>query len=249
MSATTAIRPPTGPAAQPEPPERIRVMVADPDGLARRSIHNALQHTDAILTLPAATDPQQTLELTRYYNPTILILDTTLTHPHNPDLIAQLLDATPHTRIITISADPDPDPAALAALTAGAIGHIDKNIDPNQLARLITLAAHGQAIIPRHLTIQLLDLLHSTPTTGWRPTHSRLTTREWEIVELLDQHTSTQQIAQTLVVSPTTVYSHIKSVLRKLGVHTRHDAVTAAHQLRHQEVENKNPHPNPINPP
>jgi DNA-binding CsgD family transcriptional regulator len=64
------------------------------------------------------------------------------------------------------------------------------------------------------------------------------------IIELLDQHTTTQQIAQTLVVSPTTVYSHIKSVLRKLGVHTRHDAITAAHHLRHQEVQStKTPTP------
>jgi DNA-binding NarL/FixJ family response regulator len=94
------------------------------------------------------------------------------------------------------AAVPQTDDTALSALRAGAVGHISKNIDPEQLGRLIALAAHGQAIIPRHLTTHLLDILHATPTTGWRPTH------------------------------------------------TRHDAVTAANHLRHQEVQNtKTPTP------
>ena len=91
----------------------------------------------------------------------------------------------------------------------------------------------------------LLELLHATPDEGWRPTHSRLTTREWEIVELLDQDTSTEQIAETLVLSPTTVYSHVKSVLRKLGVHSRHDAILAAERLRKEEAS-ATKHPNSV---
>jgi two-component system, NarL family, nitrate/nitrite response regulator NarL len=217
-------------------------MVADPDGLARRMIQTALQHADGIVTLPTATHTREVRELVGYYQPTILILDTALLADGCVELISELQLTAPETRIVTISAEQND--TALSALRAGAVGHISKNIDPEQLGRLIALAAHGQAIIPRHLTTHLLDILHATPTTGWRPTHSRLTTREWEIIELLDQHTTTQHIAETLVVSPTSVYSHIKSVLRKLGVHTRHDAVTAANHLRHQEVQNtKTPTP------
>jgi DNA-binding CsgD family transcriptional regulator len=65
---------------------------------------------------------------------------------------------------------------------------------------------------------------------------SRLTTREWEIIELLGEGASTEHIAERLVLSPTTVYSHIKSVLRKLGVHSRGDAVAAADRLRREEA-------------
>ena len=153
-----------------------------------------------------------------------------------------MLLIAPETRIVTVSADQDD--TALAALRAGAVGHISKDIDPEHLGRLIVLAAQGEAIVPRRLIMPLLGVLHSTPDAGWRPTHSRLTTREWEIVELLDQDTSTEQIAETLVVSPATVYSHIKSVMRKLDVHSRCDAVTAAKHLRHEETQgDKNPHP------
>jgi DNA-binding NarL/FixJ family response regulator len=92
----------------------------------------------------------------------------------------------------------------------------------------------------------MLELLREVPSAGWRPLHSRLTTREWEILDLLAQGASTQTIADQLVLSPTTIYSHVKSVMRKLGVHTRRDAVNAARRLRRDEgPEDKNPHPNP----
>jgi two-component system, NarL family, nitrate/nitrite response regulator NarL len=242
MSATAIRSLPTYQEPEHEP---ARVMVADPDGLARRMIQTALQNADGILPLPMAADAREVTELARYYQPTILILDTALLPDGNVELISELRLIAPHTRIVTISAEQDD--TALAALRAGAIGHISKDINPHHLARLITLAAHGEAIVPRRLTTPLLDALHATPDTGWRPTHSRLTTREWEIIELLDQHTTTQQIAKTLVVSPATVYSHIKSVMRKLDVHTRRDAITAAQHLRHQETQgDKTPHHNPM---
>jgi len=220
--------------AEPGQDQRVRVMVADRDGLARRMIHTALQDASAIVTLPAATDACETLELVRYYQPAVLILDTGLADGGGVALIAELLRVAPATRIVTVCADQDQ--TALAGLRAGAVGHISKDIDPAGLVRLIGLAAAGEAIIPRRLTSALLELVHATPEQGWRPTHSRLTTREWEIIELLDQHSSTEQIAETLVVSPTTVYSHVKSVLRKLGVHSRRDAVSAAKRLRREEV-------------
>ena len=90
----------------------------------------------------------------------------------------------------------------------------------------------------------VLELLREIPDAGWRPLHSRLTTREWEIVELLAQRASTHEIAEQLVLSPSTVYSHVKSVLRKLSVHSRHDAILAAERLRKEEASaRKHPHP------
>jgi ATP/maltotriose-dependent transcriptional regulator MalT len=65
---------------------------------------------------------------------------------------------------------------------------------------------------------------------------STLTTREWQIVELLGDGASTEQIMERLVLSPSTVYSHIYRLLRKLGVHSRREAVVAARRLRQAEA-------------
>jgi DNA-binding NarL/FixJ family response regulator len=231
------------PTTRTEPP---RVLIADQDGLARRMLHTALHDAGAILTVPAATNAREALQLTRYYHPTILIIDTALPPNGCLELIPKIHHAAPHTRILTISAGED-DETALAALHAGAIGYISKDQDPPALAHLITLAANGEAIIPRRLATSLLGLLQALPDTGWRPINSRLTTREWQIVELLTEHRTTQEIAERLVLSPSTIYSHVKNILRKLEVHTRQDAVTTAKQLRHQETEGTTT-PTPIHP-
>ena len=232
MSAT-AIRP-LHPAYEQHHDRRGRVMVADHDGFARRLIQNALQADGGVVTLPAAKDAREMLELVRHYRPTVLILDIGLADGGCVPLIGEVLRIAPQTRILTISADQDK--TALAALRAGAVGHISKDVDPTELVRLVGLAANGEAIVPRRLVMPLLALLRASPDVGWRPVHSRLTTREWEIVELLADGSSTERIAERLVVSPTTVYSHVQSVLRKLGVHSRSDAVAAAERLRHQEA-------------
>jgi DNA-binding NarL/FixJ family response regulator len=150
------------------------------------------------------------------------------------EVIAEILDACPQTRVVTMAAGDDP--AAISALRAGAVGHVGKDLEAAVVARQVIRAADGEAVIPRRLTMQLLCLVHEAPDAGWRPLRSRLTNREWEVVDLLGEGAGTQEIADSLVLSRTTVYSHIKSVSRKLGVHSRGEAVVAADELRREEA-------------
>ena len=220
----------------------LRVLIADPDWLARSAMRTALMEPDRVAVVLLAQNAREALEIARYYRPTVTIIDTALPPDGGVELISRVQAAAPGTRILTVSVD---DQQAIAGLRAGAIGHVRKDIDPDQLARLILRAADGEAIVPQRLQMPLLELLREIPETGWRPLHSRLTTREWEIIELIAQGATTQQIAEHLVLSPTTVYSHVKRTLRKLGVHSRRDAVAAAERLRREEASETNP-PSPI---
>ena len=230
-SHRTASPPPQDERAVANGGERPRVLIADHDALARGMMSAALRHAAVV---HVAANGREALELARYYRPAVVIIDTALPPSNGVELIATLLAVVPRTRILTISTNDEA--GAVAALRAGAIGHITKDTDPNRLARLVTRAAHGEAIVPQELIMPLLELVREVPDGGWRPLHSRLTTREWEIVELIAQGASTQHMAQRLVLSSTTVYSHIKSVMRKLGVHSRRDAVAAAEALRREET-------------
>jgi two-component system, NarL family, nitrate/nitrite response regulator NarL len=222
--------------------QRLRVLIADHDGLARWMMRTALHEAERVATVHLAADAREALQLARYYSPTVALIDTALPPDGAVDLIAKILALAPQTRILTVSVDDHQ--TAIAALRAGAVGHIAKDIDPDELARQVARAADGEAIIPQRLLMPLLEVLREVPDAGWRPLHSRLTTREWEIVELLADGASTHRIAQQLVLSPSTVYSHVKSVLRKLGVHSRQDAVAAAEHLRrHEASATKHPHP------
>ena len=220
----------------------LRVLIADPDGLARSAMRTALVEPGRVAVVLLADNAREALELARYYRPAVTIIDTALPPEGGVKLISRVRAAAPATRVLMVSVD---DHDAIAGLRAGATGHVRKDIDPDELARLILRAADGEAIVPQRLLMPLLELLREIPETGWRPLHSRLTTREWEIVELLGEGATTQLIAERLVLSPTTVYSHVKSVLRKLGVHSRREAVAAAQRLRREEASGTNP-PRPI---
>ena len=194
----------------------------------------ALREADRFAMVLAASDGREALELARHYPPSVVIVDTALPPDGGVEFIRKVLAVAPETRVLTVSVDDQQ--TAIAALRAGAVGHIGKDIDPDELARLVVRAADGEAIVPQRLIMPLLERVREVPDAGWRPLHSRLTTREWEIVEFLGEGATTQRIAERLVLSPTTVYSHVKSVLRKLGVHSRHEAVAAAERIRRQEA-------------
>jgi DNA-binding NarL/FixJ family response regulator len=219
--------------------QRLRVLIADHDALARRMMHDVLQDA-GLVVIGDARDGRETVELARHYRPDVLLIDLALPPAGGVDLIRQVVPIL-HTRIVTVSAAADVDEPVLAALHAGAIGHIDKDVDPEEFVRLVILASGGEAIIPSRVVPRLLELWREIPAGGWRPLRSALTTREWEIVDLLGEGASTEAIAERLVLSPTTVYTHVYRVLRKLDVHSRFEAVAAAQRLRQQEASSESP--------
>jgi DNA-binding NarL/FixJ family response regulator len=216
--------------------DRLCVLIADHDGLARRMIRVALNDTDRISIVLTANDAQQAIELAGYYHPTVMIIDLELPSLNAATIITNAQAASEHTKIVTISADDQHDQPVLTALRAGAVGHISKETEPDRLADQILQIADGDAIVPQRLIKPLLEIVREFPDTGWRPVRSRLTCREWEVIDLLAADTTTQQIADQLVLSADTIYSHIKNVLRKLDVHSRQQAIIAAETLRHQEA-------------
>jgi DNA-binding NarL/FixJ family response regulator len=231
---------PTTTASPPEHGEnrsqdRLCVLIADHDGLARSMMRVALSETDRISILLGASDAQEAIELVGYYHPTVMILDVGLPSIEVGKVIARVQAVSSQTRVVTVSADDDDQPV-LAALRAGAVGHLSKETAPDGLACQVLRIADGDVVVPQRLIKALLEIVREVPDAGWRPVRSRLTSREWEVIDLLAADTSTQEIADRLVLSADTVYSHVKSVLRKLGVHSRQEAIIAADALRHEEA-------------
>ena len=219
-----------------------RLLIADQDGLARRMMLDVLQGDGRGAAVAGARDSREALEMARQYRPTMLLVDISLPPAGGAQLIREVMAILPRVRVVTVSAAADQDERVLAAFRAGATAHIDKDIDPDEFARLVTLAAAGETIVPRRLMTPLLERWRrEMPAGGWRPMRSALTTREWQIVELLGDGASTEQITERLVLSPTTVYSHIYRLLHKLGVHSRVEAVAAARRLRQTEASLRPP--------
>jgi CheY-like chemotaxis protein len=134
----------------------VRVLVADRDGFARRMLQRVLEEAGEVTTVAEARDGREALELVRLDPPDVLLVDIGMPPGGGVELIRVLQGVLPGTRIVTVSANADWDAAVLAALRAGAIGHIDKDTAPDQIARLVVLAAGGEAVIPGRLLTRLL---------------------------------------------------------------------------------------------
>jgi DNA-binding NarL/FixJ family response regulator len=115
------------------------------------------------------------------------------------------------------------------ALRAGASGYLLKDIDPARLPLALRGVLEGEAALPRHLVALLIEEFRERRRRRRIPLRGRrsveLTDREWEVLELMRQGASTEEIAARLFISPVTVRTHVSAILRKLHVHTREAAV------------------------
>jgi NarL family two-component system response regulator LiaR len=212
----------------------VRVVIADDDPFARRVIKDVLQRA-GITVIAEARNGRQAVELTLYYRPDIVLMDVVM--PELDGIIAtrQLLKQMPDLVVIVLtSAGDDDDELGLHALRAGAAGFLSKDLDIDALPRVLAATRQGEPAISRRMAKTLVEHLRHTPgaSTGMRPVKSPLTAREWEVIDLLQGGRSTDELAEMLVVSQETVRSHIKNILRKLGVRSREEAIVAAEKMR-----------------
>jgi NarL family two-component system response regulator LiaR len=212
----------------------VRVVIADDDPFARRVIKDVLQRA-GITVIAEARNGRQAVELTLYYRPDIVLMDVVM--PELDGIIAtrQLLKQMPDLVVIVLtSAGDDDDELGLHALRAGAAGFLSKDLDIDALPRVLAATRQGEPAISRRMAKTLVEHLRHTPgaSTGMRPVKSPLTAREWEVIDLLQGGRSTDELAEMLVVSQETVRSHIKNILRKLGVRSREEAIVVAEKMR-----------------
>src|SRR5215210_1357596 len=219
----------------------LRVIIGDGDRDSRRAMRDRLQQGGVTVIAEAATG-RETLELSVFYKPDVVLVETLLPDTDGVTVTRELTARIPGTAVVLLSETEDPE-LGLMALRAGAQGFLGRDIGLNALPRALKAAAHGEAVISRRLTMRIIDGMRRVREdgAGLRPVRSRLTSREWEVLDLLCEQLSTDEIADTLVLSPETVRSHIKNLLRKLGVRSRREAVEQARRLRSQMITVERP--------
>jgi NarL family two-component system response regulator LiaR len=214
------------------PLERLRVIICDDDPLVRRLVRDALQQA-GIVVIAEASNGREALELTRFYRPEVVLMDVVMPGMDGIEATRRITADVPATRVVMLTGSED-DELALMGLRAGAVGYLTKDISVPAIPRALRGANSGEAAISRHLALTLIERLRLVPETGvgTRPVRSVLTPREWEVLDLLCGAQSTEAIAESLVLSAETVRSHVKNLLRKLGVRSREEAVALAGNLR-----------------
>jgi DNA-binding NarL/FixJ family response regulator len=212
--------------------EPMRVIVADDDPLARRMIKESLQRA-GIIVIAEAHNGRQAVELALFYQPDVVVMDVVMPELDGVSATRQIRKELPD-QVVVMLTSADEEEMGFVGLRAGAAGYLSKDVDIDVLPQALEGAKNGQAAISRHLSMQLIEHLRRVPdaTTGMRPVKSPLTAREWEVVDLLYDGRTTDEIADALVLSHETVRSHIKNLMRKLGARSRAEAVAVAQRMR-----------------
>jgi DNA-binding NarL/FixJ family response regulator len=143
-------------------------------------------------------------------------------------VVTEIVSRVPSASVILLTNKLDED-EFMAAVLAGASGYLTNSLDPARLPYVVRGALKGESAVPRKFVSRLLDEMRTRERRRSVVLEGKgrvpLTTREWEVVELLLRSSSTAEIAEELGVAPVTVRRHVGSVERKLGVTTRAEVV------------------------
>jgi DNA-binding NarL/FixJ family response regulator len=205
--------------------ERVRVLIADDHTPTREDVRFALEHDEAFEVCAEAADAPGAIEAALSERPDICLLDVNM--PGNGVAAAWEIHARlPETKIVMLTVSRE-DRDLFTALRAGASGYLLKDIDPRRLPRALESVIDGEVALPRALVSRVAQEFRDrnakrreTLATG---AEAQLTSREWQILDLLRQDLSTAQIARRLVISPVTVRSHVKAIVAKLRVKDREE--------------------------
>jgi DNA-binding NarL/FixJ family response regulator len=210
----------------------IKVLIADDQALVRAGFRMIIEARDDLAVVGEAGDGDQAVRLAGQTRPDVVLMDVRMPGTDGLEATRRLTGAPDAPKVIMLTTF-DLDEPVYAALRAGASGFLLKDVRPAELADAIRVVAGGDALLAPSVTRRLLDRFAATDV---RPPDARgrlaeLTDREREVLVHLAQAASNAEIAARLVVSETTVKTHVSAILRKLGLRDRVQAVVLAYDL------------------
>jgi DNA-binding NarL/FixJ family response regulator len=205
----------------------LRVLIADDHPPTRDDVRRALEGDQRLAVCASAADAVEAVQQAVRERPDVCLLDIRM--PGSGLAAAwEIAARLPQAKIVMLTVS-DEENDLFAALWAGADGYLLKTMDLRRLPDALAGVCSGEAAMQRTLVARVLERFHGREPR-WRhlagsgTAERRLTSREWEVLELLAQERSTAEIAQRLVLSPSAVRVHIASIVRKLHVADRDKA-------------------------
>jgi DNA-binding NarL/FixJ family response regulator len=206
----------------------LRALIADDHAPSRDDIQRALEHDKRYSVCASVADAAEAVQAAVRERPAVCLLDIRMPG----DGIAAAWEITarlPQAKIVMLTVSDD-DADLFAALRAGAHGYLLKSMNLRRLPDALDGVLSGEAAIPRTLVAHVLEQFRGREPRWRRPVADRspgprLTSREWEVLALLAQRQSTNEIARRLMLSDVAVRVHIAAIVRKLGVRDRAAAI------------------------
>ena len=207
------------------PSQPIRVMLVDDHPMVRRGLATFLKVFDDLELAGEAVSGDAAIQLCAQVLPDVVLMDMVMPDMDGATVTRAIRRQFPMVQVIVLTSFKE-EGLIQSALQAGAIGYLLKDVSADELARAIRAAHAGRATLSPEAAQALVHAATQPPAPG----HD-LTERERAVLALMVEGLNNTQIAERLVVSPSTIKSHVSNILSKLGVASRTEAVALA--VRH----------------
>lgn len=210
---------------------RVRVLVVDDDDLMRAGLRAVLSSDATLEVIGEAIDGRDAVARAARLKPDIALMDIRMPRLDGISATREILAHAPEVRILVVTTFED-DEYIFGALNAGASGFLLKRTPPEELISAIHTVAAGDALLSPSVTRRVVDRMAQRADMG-APDEERLqelTPRERDVLELLGRGLSNREIAHELTIEESTVKTHVKRILMKLGLRDRIHAVILAYE-------------------
>ena len=207
----------------------IRVLLADDQAMVRAGFRMILEAEADVDVAGEAEDGEQAVFEAKRLRPHVVLMDVRMPRLDGIEATRRVREAT-DARVLVLTTF-DFDEYVYGALRAGASGFLLKDAPPEQLVDAIRVVAAGDALLAPSVTRRVIEEFARRPSPGAPPANlAELTPRELEVLRLVARGLSNAEIAASLVVSETTVKTHVAHLLQKLGLRDRIQAVVLAYE-------------------
>jgi DNA-binding NarL/FixJ family response regulator len=209
----------------------VRILIVDDHPITRDAL-GALLGQHGFDVVGAAGDGEAAIELARSLDPQLVLLDLSMPGLSGLEALPRIREAAPGCEVVVLTAS-GTEENLLSAIRGGAAGYLLKSEPPERIAEFLRGVGDGEAALSGEVARRLLEQVREGGTRGVPDEIAHaLSAREVEVLLLLDEHLGTDEIAARLFISEHTVRSHVKSLLRKLNVSSRREALEALSTAR-----------------
>ncbi len=206
--------------------EKIRVLVVDDHEMVRRGICSYLEIEDDLEIVGQAHSGKTAVEMAHKLRPDVILMDLIMEDGTGIEASLQIKQELPNIQIIILTSYIDEE-LVFPALEAGALSYLLKTAQAHEIVEAIRLAVKQEAVIEPKVATKMLSRIRDDSV---HLPHSELTAREMEVLKLIGEGRTNQEIADELFIGIKTVKTHVSNVLGKLGVEDRTRAAIYAHR-------------------
>ena len=209
----------------------MRILIVDDHPITRDALA-ALLGQHGFDVVGQAGDGEAAIGLARSLDPQLVLLDLSMPGISGLEALPRIREAAPGCEVVVLTAS-GTEENLLSAIRGGAAGYLLKSEPPERIAEFLRGVGDGEAALSGEVARRLLEEVREGGTRGVPDEIAlALSAREVEVLLLLDEHLGTDEIAARLFISEHTVRSHVKSLLRKLNVSSRREALEALQTAR-----------------